>query len=135
MGLRGVDVTPEASFVGRRLVSAFLGVAALCCFDRGVSEPAARRAIALALIAMLVTVAGFGIIELARGFTAPGLLPPLRWDCCLLLCFTVFWPAQCPGRKNLKNFKRWACIPPFDRANTPARTGGRVVEGARLESV
>jgi hypothetical protein len=74
MGPWGVEVTPEASFVGRRLASAFLGVSVLCYFGRGVSETAARRAIALALIAMLVTVAGFGIIELVRGFAAPGIL-------------------------------------------------------------
>jgi hypothetical protein len=81
--------------------------------DRGVSESAARRAIALALIAMRVTVTGVGIIELVRGFTAPGLLPAVAVELLYAALFYRVLPRAVPWTKKLEKLQFLGLHPPL----------------------
>ena len=74
IGPWGVEHTPEAGFIGRRLGAGFLGFAVILWLSRSLPASAARRAIALGIATALVVVAGFGLYELTRGFASAGIL-------------------------------------------------------------
>ena len=73
IGPWGVDATPEAAFMGRRLGAAFLGFAVIFWLSRNLPASEARRAIALGISTALCVVACFGLYEFLRGFAGPGI--------------------------------------------------------------
>ncbi len=87
IGPWGVEPTPEAGFMGRRLAAGFLGFAVICGLSRTLPASPARRAISLGIAAALLVVAGFGLYELARGFAGTGILPAVAVEVALAVGF------------------------------------------------
>lgn len=85
----GVDVTPEAAFMGRRLATGFVGFSVILWMARKSPRSEARSAIGFGIAAALVLVALFGTYELARGFASVGIISAILTEVVLAVALIV----------------------------------------------